>query len=62
MKSLLNKALQTKKKTNLTEIYQFRMSREMKIKIFDLLKKKDLDLAHVIRQYLQSILEEEENQ
>jgi len=61
MTNLLKKAMETKK-THLTELYQFRMTRQMKTKIFALLSEKDLDLAHVIREYLQSILEEEERE
>jgi hypothetical protein len=56
---LLMQAMSTKK-SDLTEIYQFRMSKEMKTRIFTLLDQKELDLAHVLRQYLQSILDEEE--
>jgi hypothetical protein len=59
MSNLLNRAMETKK-TNLTELYQFRMSQEMKTKVFRILREKGLDLAHVIREYLQTILEEEE--
>jgi hypothetical protein len=56
---LLMQAMSTKK-SDLTEIYQFRMSKEMKTRIFTLLDQKELDLAHVLRQYLQKILDEEE--
>jgi len=58
--SLLTKALSTKR-TSLTELYQFRMTNEMKTKIFAILKKKDLDLSHVLREYLQSVIDEEES-
>jgi hypothetical protein len=56
---LLMQAMSTKK-PDLTEIYQFRMSKEMKTRIFTLLDQKELDLVHVLRQYLQKILDEEE--
>ncbi len=58
--SLLTKALSTKR-TSLTELYQFRMTNEMKTKIFAILEKKDLDLSHVLREYLQSVIDEEES-
>ena len=35
------------------------MTKDMKTEIFTLLQEKNLDLAHVIREYLQSILLEE---
>lgn len=58
--SLLSKALSSKK-TSLTELYQFRMSNEMKTKIFAILEKKELDLSHVLREFLQSVIDEEES-
>jgi antitoxin component of RelBE/YafQ-DinJ toxin-antitoxin module len=58
--SLLTKALSTKR-TSLTELYQFRMSNEMKTKIFVILEKKDLDLSHLLREFLQSVIDEEES-
>jgi len=58
--SLLTKALSTKR-TSLTELYQFRMSNEMKTKIFAILEKKDLDLSHLLREFLQSVIDEEES-
>jgi antitoxin component of RelBE/YafQ-DinJ toxin-antitoxin module len=58
--SLLSKALSSKK-TSLTELYQFRMSNEMKTKIFAILEKKELDLSHLLREFLQSVIDEEES-
>lgn len=42
------------------ELYQFRMSKSMKDQIFLVLRKRNLDLAHVLRAHIQTILLEEE--
>jgi antitoxin component of RelBE/YafQ-DinJ toxin-antitoxin module len=37
------------------------MSNEMKTKIFAILEKKELDLSHLLREFLQSVIDEEES-
>jgi hypothetical protein len=57
-KNILHELIvQQKEKQN--QLYQFRMTKSMKDQIFFVLKKRNLDLAHVLRMHIQSILLEE---
>jgi len=51
-------SLHVNKKVKLTELYQFRMSQDMKQTIFHILKEKDLELSDVLRKFISTIIQE----
>lgn len=52
------KRMRDGQRQQMTELYQLRMSREMKEDIFALLKSQNLELAFVLRNYIQTLLDE----
>jgi hypothetical protein len=49
------------KKEPLTEIYQLKMSENMKKKIFMILKERNLTLSMILRSYIEKIIYQYEN-
>ena len=52
------KKLRDEQREQMTVLYQLRMSRQMKEDIFALLKSQNLELSFVLRNYIQTLLEE----
>jgi len=52
------KRMRDGQRQQMTELYQLRMSREMKEDIFALLKSQNLELSFVLRNYIQTLLDE----
>ena len=52
------KRMRDGQRQQMTEFYQLRMSREMKEDIFTLLKSQNLELSFVLRNYIQTLLDE----
>ena len=52
------KRMRDGQRQQMTELYQLRMSREMKEDIFALLKSQNLELSFVLRSYIQTLLDE----
>ncbi len=52
------KKLRDEQREQMAVLYQLRMSRQMKEDIFALLKSQNLELSFVLRNYIQTLLEE----